>query len=108
MKVKALLAGLALGIASTLPAAAAHEEIFVLSMSGLNESPVNASPGTGTAIITFDLDLFTMRVQAMFINLLAPTTAAHIHCCKTVAGISTAGVYTDIQSCSGFTLTGDM
>ena len=54
---------------------------YFAELSGLNEDPTNASPGTGTAIVTFDDVAHTLRVQVSFSNLLGGTTASHIHCC---------------------------
>jgi hypothetical protein len=64
-------------------AAQAHIEKFrVFEMSGALEDPMNNSEGFGTALITFDLDLFTMRVETEFGGLTGTTTNAHIHCCE--------------------------
>lgn len=51
------------------------------SLAGANENPVNASPGTGYAVVTLDTVAHTLRVQAWFDDLTAAVTAAHIHCC---------------------------
>jgi len=48
-------------------------------LTGPNESPVNASPGTGNALVTIDAAAHTMMVQVSFQNLTAGTTASHIH-----------------------------
>jgi hypothetical protein len=50
-------------------------------MSGLLENPTNDSTGFGSALVTFDLDLLTMHVEAEFGGLKGTTTASHIHCC---------------------------
>src|SRR4026209_530661 len=44
--------------------ATAHELEYGAFLSGPNESPPNASPGTGAVRVTIDLDLFTMRIEA--------------------------------------------
>ena len=64
-----------------LSGAAANATILVYGaqLSGPNESPPNASPGTGTAVVTIDDVLNTMRVQVNFANLMAGVTASHIH-----------------------------
>ncbi len=49
-----------------LAVARAHDRIYTASLSGPEESPANASPGTGYVTVTIDLDLFTMRVEASF------------------------------------------
>lgn len=60
-------------------AALAHEVIYFGVLAGVNENPSNASPGTGTARVTMDLDLATMRVEINFAGLVGNTTASHIH-----------------------------
>lgn len=50
--------------------------------------------GTGTALVTFDLDLLTMRVEATFSGLSGNTIASHIHCCTATANTGTIGVAT--------------
>ena len=64
-----------------LSGAAANAGIIVYGaqLSGPNESPPNASPGTGFANVTIDDVLNTMRVQVVFANLVAGVTASHIH-----------------------------
>lgn len=61
------------------PRAEAAVFLFSTTLSGLAESPPNASPGTGTGFITFNDTARTMRVQVTFSGLLSPTTASHIH-----------------------------
>ena len=78
--------------------------VYTAILSGPAESPPNASPGTGTATITLDTTLATMRVEASFSGLTGTTTASHIHCCTAVAGVSTAGVATQTPSFTGFPL----
>lgn len=65
-------------------------------LSGANEFPPNASPATGEATIVVDGDLLTLTTS--FSGLLAPTTAAHIHCCTAPTG----GVATQVPSFPGF------
>jgi hypothetical protein len=86
---------------ATAPAGAA---VFVLTgtLSGTQENPVNASPGTGTAIVTLDDTLKTLRVQTTFSGLLGTTTASHIHCCAPAG--ANAGVATQTPTFSGFPL----
>jgi CHRD domain len=72
------------------------------SLSGPAESPPNASPGTGFAIVTIDTILDTMEVNVSFSGLVAPNTASHIHCCTPVADSGTAGVATTTPTFTGF------
>ena len=71
-------AALALMLVAALPASAATIT-YTTSLSGPNEEPPNASPGTGTAIVTVDDVANTLRVQTSFSGLLAGVTASHIH-----------------------------
>lgn len=63
---------------SALPLQAAPI-LFYATLSGLDESPPNASPGTGLAFVTIDDSAHTMRVQVTFEDLTAQNTAAHVH-----------------------------
>ena len=99
------LAAFAVSAAGAIAAPAmAHDVVYFASLNGANESPVNASPGIGFATITVNDDNFTVRVQATFSGLSGTTSAAHIHCCTTVAGAGTAGVATTTPSFVGFPL----
>jgi len=98
--------GLALVAAAAVqaPVARATVLIFTASLSGPNESPPNASPGIGNAIVTIDDVADTMRVQVGFTGLLDKTSASHIHCCTAVPGTGTAGVATKTPTFPGFPL----
>jgi CHRD domain len=76
--------------------------IFRSDLTGPNEAPPNASPGTGTAFVTLDDMLNTMRVQVNFSGLQGSTVAAHIHSATAVAGNGNAGVATTIPAFLGF------
>jgi hypothetical protein len=75
----ALAVALALGGAVAL-AAPAHALVVVYqaNLNGMNESPPNASPGSGTAFLSVDEILNTMRLQVSFSGLTGNTIAAHI------------------------------
>ncbi|HEX8603026.1 MAG TPA: CHRD domain-containing protein [Pseudoduganella sp.] len=94
------LATIALGMASL----SANATVYTASLSGAVEAPPNASPGTGTVTVDFDLAAHTMTVDVTFSGLLAGTTAAHIHCCTAVPGTGTAGVATELPTFTGFPL----
>lgn len=98
--------GLALiaAAAAQAPVAQATVLIFTASLNGPSESPPNASPGIGNAIVTIDDVADTMRVQVDFTGLLEPTSASHIHCCTAVPGTGTAGVATKTPTFPGFPL----
>jgi hypothetical protein len=50
-------------------------------LSGANENPATGSPGTGSAIVTYDSATHMLSVDVTFSGLEAGTTASHIHCC---------------------------
>jgi CHRD domain/PEP-CTERM motif len=98
---------LALSAAAALaPPALAHQQVYTTVLSGPKESPPNASPGGGAAIVSFDLDLMTMRVQATFADLIGDVTAAHIHCCTAVPGAGNVGVASQTPSFVDFPVGG--
>jgi hypothetical protein len=95
---------LALALALYAPLSFAAIISYTASLSGAAESPPNASPGTGSVLVTIDDVLNTMRVQADFTGLTGTTTAAHIHCCTAVAGAGNAAVATQLPSFTDFPL----
>lgn len=92
LKTVALAACLALAAS---PAAAAT---YVAALSGANENPANASPGTGSATLTIVGNVMTLTTS--FSGLTGNVTAAHIHCC--VAPPANVGVATPVPSFPGF------
>lgn len=52
---------------------------FSAILTGLNEEPPNASPGTGLAVVTIDDVAHTMRVDVEFEDLMGLVTVSHIH-----------------------------
>lgn len=77
---------------------------YIAVMSGALEDPPNASPGSGIAIVTIDTVAHTLEVSATFADLLAPTTAAHIHGPTALPLAGTAGVMTMVPSFVNFPL----
>lgn len=77
---------------------------YAANLSGPNESPSNASPAIGSALVTVDDVLNTMRVEVTFSGLLGTTTASHIHCCTATSLTGTVGVATTIPTFAGFPL----
>jgi len=71
-------------------------------LSGAGENPPTASPGTGTALVTYDSSAHTLFVTITFSGLTTPTIASHIHCC--VAAPGNAGVATTTPTFTGFPL----
>jgi hypothetical protein len=58
--------------------------------------------GTGTATVTFDTDLRTMRTEATWSGTSGTSTVAHIHCCTASPGVGNAGVATGVPTFPGF------
>ena len=54
---------------------------FRSTMSGPSEQPPNNSPGASIANVVYDDVAMTMSFTVPFIDLLAGTTVAHLHCC---------------------------
>ncbi len=86
------------GLVSTSRAAI----VLTTVLSGALEDTPNASLGTGTATLTFDDALKTMRVQTSFSNLMGTGTAAPIHAQTTLPLTGTAGVATPTPTFTGF------
>jgi hypothetical protein len=77
---------------------------YVVSLSGPNESPVNASPGIGSGTVNYDDVAHTLALNVSFSGLTGTTTASHIHAATAVAGTGTAGVATTLPTFAGFPL----
>jgi hypothetical protein len=99
-----LLAVAALVAAGAVPAARAAMISYSANLTGANESPPNASPGSGIAQVDVDDVAHTMHVVVSFSGLSGATTASHIHAATTVAGTGTAGVATTTPTFAGFPL----
>jgi len=85
-----------------LPSAEATLITYEAYLSGPNESPPNASPGTGYALVDIDTVANTMYVNVTFSGLLGTTTASHIHAATAVPFTGTAGVATTTPYFTGF------
>lgn len=101
----ASLSALAVSLAllGASPAVAAVT-VYTSTLSGGVEAPPNASPGTGSAIVTYNDVLHTLRVQVTFSGLLGTTTASHIHAATPTPFTGTAGVATETPTFGGFPL----
>jgi CHRD domain/PEP-CTERM motif len=84
------------------PAAHAVPMTFVGNLSGANEVPPVASPGTGLATVILDPTAQTLQVNATFSGLTSNDTAAHIHCCAPLG--TNVGVATTVPAFPGFPL----
>lgn len=96
--------------------ASASTLVYQVVLNGASEAPAVSTFAGGAAVITIDDVLRTMTVDLNFAGLRGTTTAAHIHCCTAVSGVSspqlfdpavasaagTAGVATQTPSFSGF------
>jgi hypothetical protein len=92
------LLALAVALVSPTPAAHANVITYTANLTGPGESPPNASPGTGFATVITDDVANTLSVDVSFSDLLAGTTASHIHCCTTAPLTGTAGVATMVPT----------
>lgn len=101
MKRTAWLGAATAALFLAMPANAASI-VYAAALDGTSESPPNASAGFGSAKVTVDFDLVTMRVEASFSGLTGATSAAHIHCCTTSPNTGTAGVATQTPTFAGF------
>jgi len=75
--------------------------IYTAALDGPSASPPNASPGTGSATVTYDDGAHTLRVEFNFAGLLGTTTAAHIHGPTSSPLAGTAGVVTTVPTFPG-------
>src|SRR4051812_32045471 len=99
---RAVTMALALAFAAAAGSADATTYVFNATLSGVNEAPPNASPGTGLAKVVFDDVAFTMLVDVTFADLLGPNVAAHIHAATDAPGVGTAPVATVTPTFTGF------
>lgn len=84
-------------------AAPAHAvAVYSGALSGANEVPPAATPGNGTATVTFDEIANTLTVDVAWADLNGTTTSAHIHCCA--APGTNVGVAIVSPSLPGFPL----
>jgi hypothetical protein len=88
----------ALILAFGIAAAPASAQVFIGTLSGDQEVPPADTPGSGTAIVTVSGN--SMDVNVVFMDLLGPTTAAHIHCCAPPG--ANAGVASPVPTFPGF------
>ena len=77
---------------------------YSVTLSGPNEFPANASPGTGSGLVSFDDSLNTLTLQLSFSGLQGTTTAAHIHAPTLNPFAGTVGVATTTPTFAGFPL----
>jgi CHRD domain/PEP-CTERM motif len=91
--------------ATFAPKALADVTTYQVTLTGPGETPPNASPGTGFAVITIDTITNTLDiVYYSFSGLTSPATASQIQCCTAIPGVGTAAVATQVPSFVGFPL----
>jgi len=90
--------------ACSLMAAQASIFDYTVTLSGPNESPVNASPGTGSGFVEYNNTQHTLQLQLSFGGLQGTTTASHIHATTTSPLSGTAGVATTLPTFANFPL----
>jgi hypothetical protein len=90
------------GLAALLLPQVVQAATYTATLSGPNESPPNASAGTGVTVVSLDTVTHTLQVSVSFSGLTGNTTASHIHCC--IAPNGTAGVATATPTFPGFPL----
>src|SRR5690606_23906570 len=67
-------------------------QVWGARLDGASESPPVATSGSGSARLTLDPNLLTLRVEAAFAEITGTTTAAHLHCCTADAQVGNAAV----------------
>jgi len=102
------LFSLVLATAMLVAAPLAYASLILLhvNLSGANEFPPVASPGTGQADLILDTTAQTLQGHIVFSGLTSPTTAAHIHCCLASPFLvgANVGVATLVPAFPGFPL----
>jgi hypothetical protein len=97
---KKVLSILALAVSATFAASAVHaQDNFRGVAVGALESPPNASPGWGIAVV--DIAGSKLMVDTTFKDLIGTVTDAHLHCCSTTSLMGDAGIavpFTDFQT----------
>lgn len=102
MSWRAFRFGYLIAAVALIATAQAHELICHVSLTGSKVSPPTNSAAIGSATITIDFDLFTMRVQAEFSGLQGTVTSAHIHAATPEENSGTAGAATQLPTFEGF------
>jgi hypothetical protein len=103
-RVSGILTVAAAALLGTAPLARAAVITYTTTLSGPNESPPNASAGTGIGQVDVNTTTNQMHVYVRFSGLTGNTTASHIHSATSIAGAGTAGVATTTPTFAGFPL----
>ena len=102
MRALTLLVALMAALMLAVPPSYAIPVPLSATLSGPNEVPAVASPGTGQAFVILDAAAHTLLVNATFSGLVGTTTASHIHCCQPLG--TNAIVATTVPTFPGFPL----
>src|SRR6266478_4616887 len=102
MRALTLLVALMAALMLAAPPSYAIPVPLSATLSGPNEVPAVASPGTGQAFVKIDAAAHTLLVNATFSGLVGTTTASHIHCCQPLG--TNAIVATTVPTFPGFPL----
>jgi hypothetical protein len=94
---KALGIAIAFAAAAACGPAAATTYVFETTLSGLNEVPANASPGTGFATLIWDTDAHTAQLDFTYSGLLGTALDAHIHAPTAAPNAGNIGIATPPQ-----------
>jgi hypothetical protein len=89
-------------VLAPVPGAYASPIAYTAVLAGSAESPPNASPGTGIAMVVIDTAAHTMQVDVTFADVIGLVTASHIHCCTAVPFTGNVGVATTTPTFTGF------
>jgi hypothetical protein len=91
-------------LAVSLAVAPAHANTgFSANLSGLQEVPPNASPGSGTGFFVLDNSGTTISWSVTFSGLVSPLTATHLHASTTSCPGTNAGVQLPLNGPVGAT-----
>jgi CHRD domain len=84
------------------PASQAAVITYKVNLTGAAAETPTGSPGTGSAVIGFDIVNHVLSIDVTFTGLSANTTVAHIHCCTAMPGVGIADVATTTPTFPGF------
>jgi hypothetical protein len=93
---------LVIALFSPVPSASAATYTFTATLSGANEDPPNASPGSGFSRVVLNTLAHTLEIYAKLSDLMAPTTVAHIHAPTAEPFAGNVGVAVQAPTLSGF------
>ncbi len=98
----AALSALGIGVVALSPPSQAVVLHYSVVLSGTDESPPNASPGSGSATLDIDDSSHVFSLAINFMSLLGNTTVTHIHCCTASPGAGNVGVASATPTFPGF------